>query len=101
MRNRKRRCARPMLESMEPRVVPSVVGIVSHHHPEKVAPAHVGQVSTSVREANASERKNNEALRSLEQQEHLVEVHAREKSPQPCQRKRNSRPRKYQALSKI
>ena len=74
MRNRKRHTAQPMLEPMEPRVVPSVTGIHAHH--EQAVAAHVGQMNDSAKAAAASQRENNEALQHLQQQEYLVHDHA-------------------------
>ena len=79
MRNRKRHTAQPMLEPMEPRVVPSVTGIHAHH--EQVVAAHVGQMHDSVKEATASPRENNKALKQLQQQEYLVHVRSLERTP--------------------
>ena len=79
MRNRKRHAAQPVLESMEPRVVPSALSIHAHH--EQVVAAHVGRVDNSQTQAEASQRENNQALKLLYQQEHLVHVHSLERRP--------------------
>ncbi len=78
MRNRKRHTAQPMLETMEPRVAPSVAGIHVHH--ERVVAAHVAHVSVT-KETAESPHKNNEALRNLEQQIKVVQEHALERTP--------------------
>ena len=68
-----------MLEPMEPRVVPSAIGIHAHH--EQVVAAHVGRMNNSVAQAKASQRENNKALKLLQQQENLVHVHSLEQIP--------------------
>ena len=79
MRNRKRHIARPMLESMEPRVVPSAIAVHAHH--ERAVAAHVGQLNNSAQHADATQRKNNQALKNLQQQENVVHMHALERRP--------------------
>ncbi len=79
MCNRKRRSAQPILEPMEPRVALSAIGIHAHH--ARAVAAHVGQVNGTVKQAEAFERENNEALKRLEQQQHLVYVHSLERTP--------------------
>jgi hypothetical protein len=79
MRNRKRRDARPDLELMETRVVPSVLGVT--HHRWRAVEVHVGAISNSVRQATASQRHNNEALKRLEHQENLVRIRSLERMP--------------------
>jgi hypothetical protein len=79
MCNRKRRIAQPMLESMEPRVVPSAVSI--HAGEGHAVPANVAQMNETVKQAKASQRKNNEALQRLQHQQHIIYVHSLERTP--------------------
>ena len=79
MSNRKRHTVQPMLEPMDPRVVPSALSVHVHH--EQVMSAHVGRMDDSVTQAKASQRENNKALKLLQQQENLVHVHSLEKIP--------------------
>ena len=79
MRNRKRHIARPMLESMEPRVVPSAIAVHAHHL--RTVAAHVGQLNNSAQHGDATQRKNNQALKNLQQQENLVHMHSLERRP--------------------
>ena len=79
MRSRKRFSAQPILEPMEPRVVPSAM--VMQAHQGHVVAAHVHQIDNSQKPARAVQIENNQALRSLRQQQHLVHVHALEHTP--------------------
>jgi hypothetical protein len=79
MPNRQRRSARPALEPMEPRVVPSALGPLARH--AERAAAHVRPINDSVRQTNASQRENNEALLRLRQQEALVHMRSLERTP--------------------
>lgn len=79
MRNRKQRAARPMLEMMETRVVPSTMGHLAHR--AEVVAAHVNTVSRAVKEAETSARENTEALQRLERQEQLIHVRSLERTP--------------------
>jgi hypothetical protein len=78
MRNRRRHIARPMLESMEPRVVPSAIAIHAHH--VRAVAAHVGQLNNSAKHADATQRENHQALKNLQQQENLVHMHSLERT---------------------
>ena len=79
MSKRKRHTVRPMLEPMEPRVVPSGIGINPHH--VQALTAHVGRIHNSVAQAKAGQRANNQALKVLRQQENLVHIHSLERIP--------------------
>jgi hypothetical protein len=79
MRSRKRHAAQPILELMEPRVVPSAVAIHAHH--EQAVAAHVGRMNNSVAQTQASQRENSKALKLLQQQENLVHAHSLEHRP--------------------
>jgi hypothetical protein len=76
MSNRKRRVAQPGLEAMELRVVPSVSVPRAHH--ELVVAAQVGKMHDSAKEAPASQRENNEALKHLQQQVYQIHVRSLE-----------------------
>jgi hypothetical protein len=80
MCNRKRRIHRPELEGMELRLAPSAITIVAGVH-HKAVLAEVRVAHTSNKHVKPSEQKNNEALKSLQQQQHLVDVHSRERTP--------------------
>ncbi len=62
--NRNRFTARPMLEPMEPRMVPSALGPMARHA-ERTA-AHIRPITDSVRQIEESQRENNEALQRLQ-----------------------------------
>jgi hypothetical protein len=79
MSNRKRRIARPMLESMEPRVVPSAIAVHAHHL--RTVAAHVDVASNSAKQAKATQQENNQALKNLQQQQNLVHMHSLERRP--------------------
>jgi hypothetical protein len=79
MRNRNRRAARPNLETVEPRVVPSAIGIHGRHMQDVAA--HVGQVNRSIKQAEDFQRENEQALKRLQRQEHQVYVHSLERTP--------------------
>jgi hypothetical protein len=79
MPSRKARSARPALEPMEARVVPSALGPLARH--AERAAAHVRPINSSARQLNASERQNNEALQRLQQQENLVHMRSLERTP--------------------
>jgi len=79
MRDGKRHTAQPVLEPMEPRVVPSVMGIQAHRVQAIVA--HIGRMNNPVKQANAFQRENNQALRNLQHQEYLVHVRSLERTP--------------------
>ena len=79
MSKRKRHTVQPMLEPMESRVVPSGISINPHH--VQALTAHVGRMHNSVAQAKAGQRANNQALKVLRQQEHLVHVHSPETNP--------------------
>jgi hypothetical protein len=68
-----------MLESIEPRVAPSGVGLHIHH--ERVVAAHVGRVDNSIKFVEASERKNNEALKRLLHQLEMIHIRSLERTP--------------------
>src|SRR5262245_40988672 len=80
MRNRKRHIAQPVLEPMEPRVALSAIGIRAHHHGQVLA-AHVGPMNNSTKQAEASQRENNQALKRLQRQEHQVYIRSLERTP--------------------
>jgi len=79
MSNRKRPTAQPILEPMEPRVAPSVMGIQAHHW--QAVAAHVGQMQNPIKEAKSSHLGNNEALKRLQQQLHLIQIRSMEHTP--------------------
>jgi len=68
-----------MLEPMEPRVAPSVMGIHAHHG--RAVAAHVGQINNSVKQAEASQHANNEAWKRLQNQLHLIHMRSLEQTP--------------------
>jgi hypothetical protein len=79
MRNRKRRTAQPIFESMETRVVPSALSIQIHH--EQAVSAHVGQMDNSAAQDKASQRENDKAMKLLHQQENQVHIRSLEHRP--------------------
>jgi len=79
MRNRKQHTARPILELMEPRVAPSVLGIQAHHG--QAVAANFAQINNPVKVANAIQHENNEAWKHLQQQQHLVYIHSLQHTP--------------------
>jgi hypothetical protein len=77
--NRNRFTARPMLEPMEPRMVPSALGPLARHA-ERTA-AHIRPITDSDRQIQESQRENNEALQRLQRQENLVHARSLERTP--------------------
>jgi hypothetical protein len=78
MRHRRRHTVQPMLEPMESRVSLSVTTIHIHH--DRAVAAHIDRVS-SAKTPTELQRKNNEAMHSLEQQLNVVHEHALERTP--------------------
>jgi len=79
MCDRKRQTARPILEPMEHRVAPSVMGIQAHHG--QAVAALVGQMNNPVKEAKLSQLENNEALKRLQQQLHMIHIRSMQHTP--------------------
>ena len=103
MSNRKRHTARPILEPMEHRVTPSVMGIQAHHG--QAVAAHVGQMNNPIKQAKASQYANNEALKRLQQQEHLVHIHSMQRTPSalptPAEKAASEISNVFQSIGKI
>jgi hypothetical protein len=79
MDNRKRRSARPVLEAMECRVVPSAMGLASHQ--VRVVVAHVETMNHATKTPKETQRSVNQGLKRLQQQLALVQEHAHERAP--------------------
>jgi hypothetical protein len=79
MRKGKQHTAQPNLETMEPRVAPSILGILAHQG--QTVAAYVGQINNSIKEDKASQHANNEALKLLQHQQYLVHLHSLEQIP--------------------
>jgi hypothetical protein len=79
MRDRARRRFTPALEPMEGRIALSTLGM--HHHHERAVPASLARVNDSVKAMAASQRANGLALKNLEHQLHVVQMHAMQHRP--------------------
>jgi hypothetical protein len=79
MCNRKRRPLQPMLEPMEPRVVPSQMGLVARH--DRLVASHVGQVNTSAKHPKVTQHSINAGLMHLQQQLALIQTRSKEHTP--------------------
>ena len=79
MNNRKRRNARPTLEPMECRFVPSSMGFEAHHG--RLVESHVQQANTTAKEPKATQHSINSGLRRLQQQLAQIETRSKERTP--------------------
>ena len=79
MSNRKRLAIEPMLERMEPRVVPSALGLTSHQ--VRVVAAHVDHINKPTKNPKETQHAINEGLKRLRQQLAQIQARSLERTP--------------------
>jgi len=79
MRNRKRFAIQPLLEPMEPRVVPSLMSLAAHD--PRAAVAHLDHSAKTAKHPAENQHTINVGLRRLEQQLALIKTRSMERTP--------------------